>query len=81
MNDHIPMEVYTLTLTHTFLTKDGMSCNIESPLVLQHCAPRFEHWGSSIIVDEMMDKMKHALLERIRERTMPTDWSQRDADV
>lgn len=80
MNDYIPMEVYSLTLTHTIVDKHGYPHDLEEPLILETCVPRFERFSTPLIVSEMADKMKYALLERIKQRSMPTDWSRRGDD-
>ena len=78
MRMYIPMEFYTLTLTHKIRFSDGNICEIEEPITLETCVPRYERFSTPIIVSEMADRMKGALLGRIRERTTPTDWSRND---
>ena len=58
-------EVYTLTLTHTLVGKDGERYLMEEPIEVRQiaCVP-----NSGIVINEMIDRMRDYLLSKVNER-------------
>lgn len=69
---NIKLERYTLVLRHDFVDGEDVH-EIEKPLVVQYCVGR-RYGGSSIIVNEMIDKLRDAVLnEEVYNKYYDTD--------
>ena len=68
MGEMIPFERYKIILCHEYSDSDGQLHNIEEPLCVSYVVVRGEKYGGeSIMINEMMDRLKQALLQRIGE--------------
>lgn len=65
MSGLIKFERYKLVLRHEFVDGENV-CEIEKPIVVQYCVDRSCR-GSSIIVNEMIEKLRHHMLSVIEE--------------
>lgn len=63
MSGLIKFERYKLVLRHEFVDGENV-CEIEKPIVVQYCVDRSCR-GSSIIVNEMIEKLRHHMLSVI----------------
>ena len=80
MNEkQIIYEGYRLILHHEFLI-NGEARKIEDPIAVNYYVPRGYSFNDAIIVNEMMNKLTAFLLDKINQRSMPTDWSRRGND-
>ena len=59
-------EVYKITITHYMQSEDGDTFDIEDPIVCQQMLPYGNYGGSSIILNEMFDRLKTFALERAK---------------
>jgi hypothetical protein len=59
----IKFERYKLVLRHDFVDGEDVR-EIEKPIVIQYCVDR-RYGGSSIIVNEMIEKLRDAMLSVI----------------
>lgn len=68
MNDNVAYEEYTLILKHE-LVSDGKTYQLDEPLIIKHicfASPSIPNpmISSAYSINEMMDRMKHELLQR-----------------
>lgn len=61
----IKFERYKLVLRHDFVDGEDVH-EIEKPLVIQYCVDR-SYGGGSIIVNEMIEKLRYHMLSVIEE--------------
>ena len=59
-------EVYKITVTHYMQFENGDKINLEDPIVCQQILPYGNYGGSSIILNEMFDRLKTFALERAK---------------
>ena len=61
----IPKEQYTLTLTHEYIDDDGERNTLDEPIKVNYIVLRTGYLAQplSIVINEMMDSMKHYLLQ------------------
>ena len=66
MGEMIPFERYKIILWHEYSDFDGQLHAIEEPRCVSYTVIHGkEYGGESIIINEMMDKLKQALLQSI----------------
>lgn len=62
---HVPIEMYTLTLTHECVV-DGEKVKIERPLVVrQLVSHKYMYANDAIVINEMLEKMRDYLLKQV----------------
>lgn len=63
MGNEMPgMEEYRLILTHEYHDSDGTHIRLDEPVVITHCFPHLDMMPQSVVINEMMEKMKLYLL-------------------
>ena len=63
-HDKIPYERYCIVLTHEYVDSEGEKHSLEEPLAVEYLA--LDRYRSVLLINEMMDKLKYALLERFQ---------------
>lgn len=58
-------EVFTVTLKHSIIYGKEEH-EIEDPIIVKYLIDRTFRGGSSIVINEMMDKLKHELLMKYK---------------
>lgn len=66
MSEYIPIERYRIILRHEILTEDEI-ISMGPPHVVEYCAPRGHIFREPVIIGEMMDLFKDALLLKLGE--------------
>lgn len=69
MGDRISYERYRLTLRHEFVDCRGISFDLGDPLSVEYIMMRGEKLGipTPMLLHEMMDKLKAALLDLVKQ--------------
>ena len=64
-----PLEQYTLILKHEFIDSDGKKHQIDEPIfVKQIISNESLAWRHSVVVNDMLERMRAYLLMKVREK-------------
>lgn len=67
MNELVPFERYRIVLYHDYYDTHGESHRVGEPLCVEYSIMHGERFCSvPIMINEMMDKMKHGLLDLVK---------------
>lgn len=68
--DNVCIERYTLILKHEYIDGKGVSHQIDKPFVLSYSSVDLSKFGRppGILINEMLDRFKDALLERLSQK-------------
>ena len=71
MRKTIPYEIYTLTLEHEYVDDDGKRIKLDEPIKTCYMAmkDRVVNPPVSIVINDMMDKMKAYMLHEVSKTT------------
>ena len=68
MAEYIPIERYRIVLRHEMLVGDNV-LSLGKPIVIECCAPKDSMINGSLIINEMMDRLKDGLLRKFEEES------------
>ena len=63
----IPCEIYTLTLTHEFMTEDGERCVLDEPIKVNYTMMSNTGYTAvpfGMVLNELGERMAHYILQR-----------------
>ena len=67
MNEFVPIERYRIVLYHDYYDTHGESHRVGEPLCVEYSVMRGERFCPvPIMINEMMDKMRHGLLDLVK---------------
>ena len=68
MTEFVPFERYRIVLYHDYYDTHGESHRVGEPLCVEYSIMHSERFCSvPIMINEMMDKMRHALLDLVKQ--------------
>lgn len=69
MKEYIPIERYRIVLRHEMITGDDEVIPIGKPVAIECCVPHDPMFNGSLIINDMMDRLKDGLLQKFEKES------------